>query len=68
MGNSISATVEFNRGKWYGRIKMGSCDMGHHETIFLMLEGYTMSIASHQLVCSTSNSAGVKFATKIALR
>ena len=67
-GRGITANVEFNKGKWYGKIRVGSRDMSHHEAIFLLLEGYTMSIASHQLVCSTSNSAGVKFTTKIALR
>ena len=67
-GKGIMANVEFNKGKWYGKIRVGSRDMSHHETIFLQLEGYAMSIASHQLVCSTYNSAGVKFTTKIALR
>ena len=67
-GKGITATIDFNKGKWYGKIRIGSRDMNHHESIFLLLEGYTMSIASHQLVCSTHNSAGVKFTTKIALR
>ena len=68
MGKSISAWVDVDKNKWSGRILIKSRDMSHHETVFLQLEGYTMSIGGVQLTCNTSNSAGVQFTTRIALR
>ena len=70
-GNSfqgIEARTMMEKGKWRGRISISSRDMAHHEDIFHRLEGLTIMLAHNQLVCSTSNTAGIKFVTKVALQ